>query len=422
MSIALRTIEEYRQKISATPNWKEGFESLIQSIDSPQTTASEKGRDLFWRSIENAILRFNAQWINDTWHKNCPEGLVVRDQEPWKKGSYKSCYRGAFHSDETLLLVAVLIPNPENNNQKNWNEPEFLIYWDAIKRPISGMVPIHAIKRDGAQFTCLQELYSGSLCSVVRRSIDGLSQKTIHKIGEKILEAISELHKKQWIHGDVKLDNILITTEPPEDLKGFPFLSAEVLNCEKTKIKISFCDMGAAIKCGRDASSNPGQHTRPYLSPERAKYVYDIAKYQITDRARSFKDDSFAIGFVLLCFTHFPLFCEWKDFDKKTYIDTLFKYQDNESFDPFSQLSQNPEGRIIAKLLHRNPHLRSTPEEALHEWKQIYLPMKISTSYRFNSNSPPKDPISQIGLLWKSITCSLCCCLKPNQNQGKHAV
>lgn len=423
MSIALRTIEEYRQKISATPDWKKGFESLIPSINSPQTTASENGRDLFWMSIKDSILRFNAQWINDTWHKNCPEGLVVRDYEPWKQGSFKSCFRGVFCSHNTRLLVAVLITNPKNNNQKAWNEPEVQIYWDAIERPLSGMVPIHAIKKAGAQFTCLQKLYSGDLYNVARKSIDGLSQKTIHKLGEKILEAISALHKERWIHGDIKLENILITTSPPEHLTGFPLLSAEVLNCEKTKIKISFCDMGSAIKCGKDHSSTPDHYTLPYLSPERAKYLCEVSGGQKrpTECSRSFKDDSFATGFVLLSFTHFPLFYKWAVFDVKTYLYTLFQYQDNESFDPFSQLSQTPEGRIIAKLLHRNPHLRSTPEEALHEWKQIYSPKEISIPSRLNPNSLQKDPISQIGLLWKSIIGSLCC-LKPTQNQTEHAV
>ena len=79
-----------------------------------------------------------------------------------------------------------------------------------------------------------------------------------------ITEALMRLHQAHIIHGDIKLDNIMITTHP--------------------RLEITFIDFGLAyLLTDETASIFPKDHNVNYLAPERFDYPRDIAPHTNQD-------------------------------------------------------------------------------------------------------------------------------------------
>ncbi len=385
-AIVLRTINNYNGEENATAARWRGYAPTLDYWASPVARAAQVGACSVWSSWAGSSPkeRFVAVWISTSLGWACApekEGFLVRDIKACESGSYKSFYPGVLGTVEAVTHVAVLITKKARlrEDAKDWNANEFLVYCDMILRPISGAVPVLAIKQhplrvgEISQFTCIQKLYTGSLLSVFSNFAE-LSPKTRYKFMRLILKCVSEVHTKR-IHQDIKPDNFFVLIRPPEGLKHLEIMSPDVLNDERTEVEICLGDLAFSVPIDPKIRSNKVVGTPNFFSPEIAKIKCSLWLDPSIDFEPSIKLDSFATGLVLLWMYDRKMFFEWKNSltggSFEELCQKLCDYHATEKPNFFSHLLKTPVGGVIEKLLDPSAEARITAQEALELFSQI---------------------------------------------------
>ena len=229
-----------------------------------------------------------------------------------------------------------------------------------------GIVKTYSIRYHKANSGCqeqiiIQKFYNEDLISLITSTKLSFSQKL--NIAIQILDGLVTLHKKKIIHGDIKLENVLINSKIRQGKKLY---------------KAALCDFQFSQTAESEYNILSGSPF--YVSPEHLNALHckeafpgDIFDCNIKD---SYKTDIWAMGVTL-----YTLFCMgypiWKE-----HIKNYFNGTSSDNFhDTLTSMKESAESLefiesiqvrlIIKKMLEYNPEMRIDVANALEEFKKI---------------------------------------------------
>ena len=216
------------------------------------------------------------------------------------------------------------------------------------------------------KFAVLEYLPNGELFNYIKIPEIGFNEEISRKIFSDLLEAVEACHKSGISHGDIKLENILLTED----------------------FKIKLIDFGFSRNIN-DGLIYENIGTSCYISPEVSQAP--------TKGFDGIKNDIFSMGVVLfiLIFGFFP-------FDNATFADNRYKFIINDKFEefwkliPFNQIDisiSNNFKDLFEKLVCYDPKGRlSLNEIKMHSWihnnhELFFLPLDdCSINHSHNGN------------------------------------
>lgn len=209
------------------------------------------------------------------------------------------------------------------------------------------------------QILLLEYCDKGSLNELIENSV--ISNRVKNKIAQELLEGVIGMHAKGVINRDLKLDNILIKTDP---------------NNPK-EIKVVITDFGLAIEKDDPKIEQEIRGTPPYIAPEVWAHspkidINDPERLKLTYEDITSKVDDWSVGCIL-----------WKLFTGKDLPWEGIMSQPNwtafkAGFEMMSRKNNLPEPArdspewIAWKMLRPNPKDRMSKEEALSRLKNYF--------------------------------------------------
>lgn len=183
---------------------------------------------------------------------------------------------------------------------------------------------------------CMEYLQGGDLFDRIQ-SYPIISENDIVMIIRNLINSLSGLHQKGYVHGDIKLENIMFTSSQKDDFH------------------VKFIDFGMMIQLppGRDVYTSSTIHGTPgYVAPESIKY----GQY-------SFQSDVWQVGCVL-----YSLLSGFQAFNPNTPQQILhgkFQPMTGIGWDNISEDAKD----LVKKIFILNPKKRITCEGILqHPW------------------------------------------------------
>ena len=201
----------------------------------------------------------------------------------------------------------------------------------AINHP--NIVQIYFVGQEGGNFFIAMELLEGRPLSELIGEMQKFDEETALKIGVQIAEALQAAYStNQMVHGDIKPQNIFITSAGPAKLLDFGL--AKMANIED-----------AALSDGSVWGS------AYYISPERVGH-----------KAEDFRSDIYSLGATL-----FQVLTGHPPFEAETPGELAVKRLNEDapglrSINP--DISPNTE-RIVARMLNKNPMMRYLDYDSL---------------------------------------------------------
>ncbi|XP_057651028.1 serine/threonine-protein kinase 33-like isoform X1 [Diorhabda carinulata] len=198
-----------------------------------------------------------------------------------------------------------------------------------------------------------------------------LSEKTIKKIAKQLISAVRYLHKNDIVHRDIKMENILLATNPDD---------------ESDEYFIKLTDFGLSV-------IKVGSGIRGMLRDRVGTILY-MAPEILLDRTYSELCDLWSIGVILylLVFEKYPFSSSnEKELMRKiceTEPDYVIKDINNDCIDLLkSILKKDPAERITAMEMSKHPWLENrvtrrkdqTVIDYMKQWKREML--TVSSSY-----------------------------------------
>ncbi|RLN94061.1 hypothetical protein BBJ28_00026153, partial [Nothophytophthora sp. Chile5] len=147
-----------------------------------------------------------------------PPDEVAVEPIPFARGSYGSVHRGVWGAGAKVVVKRFLVDDSvldEGAQQKI--EAEMNI-WHQLNHP-------YVVKMFGAShvssppFVVCEEASNGNLCSFLRRSDD--NQKRMWRLLHQAALGLEYIHSKRVVHGDLKLNNILVGSDGKARLADF---------------------------------------------------------------------------------------------------------------------------------------------------------------------------------------------------------
>ena len=214
------------------------------------------------------------------------------------------------------------------------------------------------------KFAILEYLPNGELFNYIKIPEIGFNEEITRKIFSDLLEAVEACHKSGISHGDIKLENILLTED----------------------FKIKLIDFGFSRNIN-DGLIYENIGTSCYISPEVSQAA--------TKGFDGIKNDIFSMGVILfiLIFGFFP-------FDSATFADNRYKFIINDKFEefwkliPFEQIDvsiSNNFKDLFERLVCYDPKGRlSLKEIKMHSWinnnNELFLLPLDDCSINHNNN------------------------------------
>lgn len=135
-------------------------------------------------------------------------------------GSFAKCYLG---SDETCGKDVAIKVIPE----KYYRPAEVDALISCGQDDHKAIAQYYGTYRKGSDIWIVQELGSGcELSEHIAKNGEGLDELLCCDIFTQLIDAVQHIHGKQFIHGDLKPENVIIATEDSHNVKLVDFGAA----------------------------------------------------------------------------------------------------------------------------------------------------------------------------------------------------
>ncbi|KAI9591076.1 kinase-like domain-containing protein [Syncephalis fuscata] len=222
--------------------------------------------------------------------------------------------------------------------------------------PFSSYVPsLLTYFRTGDGFGCIvMSLANGITLKEYTKSLSSLQKDVeLRDVVRQLLISLAYLHRSEWVHGDLKPDNVMVQVTPPR-------------TDGKSRVQVTLIDFNLAFPT-INGTSPPAGHTVGYTPPE----------FYGSKQTVSHSFDSWSLGATLYAlFTgHAPYEIDydekgttgvWSLEKRKEFMRSMLKHQQHS----YQQLNCSEEAReFIETLMVIDPAKRVTVEEIMwHKW------------------------------------------------------
>jgi calcium-dependent protein kinase len=215
------------------------------------------------------------------------------------------------------------------------------------------IIKIHEFFSDNINFYIITELFEeGDLYSKIRK-FSFFSERVVKNIMKQILSAVSYLHSKHIIHGDLKLENILIDSSAYRAINRDAKINSNKENYEEY-FDIKVIDFGCSKIFTKDEKYNDIIGTTYYMAPEVSINEYDE------------KSDLWSCGVIMYILLSGKAPFEGADDEELT--KNLQKGEFHFKYDAFKNVSSHAK-ELIQKLLRVDTKTRISARQAQrHAW------------------------------------------------------
>ncbi|KAL3686006.1 hypothetical protein R1sor_004028 [Riccia sorocarpa] len=285
--------------------------------------------------------------------------------------------------DEGLLVVKVYFKRGEVGSELK----EHAVRLERIKQKLKDVEHSHVLpfrswfETDKAAYLLRQYLFSNLHDRISTRPFLCLMEKKW--IAFQLLYAVKQSHERGVCHGDIKCENVLVTSWNWVYLTDFASFKPTYLPVDFSEDFSFFFDAGGRRRC--------------YVAPER---FYDPKLDSGVNADSSLKPamDIFSVGCVIA-----ELFLEGQTlFD----LSQLLAYRKGQ-YDPGPSLDKIPDEKIraiVKHMLQLSPDARATPDEYLQSWAPAVFPTYFSPLlHKFFSCLVPLDADTRVAATQKAF-------------------
>lgn len=147
-----------------------------------------------------------------------PSGEVEFEPIPFASGSFGSVHRGVWGAGTKVVVKCLLIDGSQMDEHSQQRVEKEINIWHQLNHP-------NVVKVFGAShvssppFIVCEEATNGSLCAFLARS-DAAKRQTWRLLYQAAL-GLDYVHKNRVVHGDLKLNNILVGADGLAKLSDF---------------------------------------------------------------------------------------------------------------------------------------------------------------------------------------------------------
>ncbi|KAL2654025.1 hypothetical protein R1flu_022153 [Riccia fluitans] len=285
--------------------------------------------------------------------------------------------------DDGLLVVKVYFKRGETGSKLK----EHAARLEYIKQELKDVEHSHVlpfrswVETDKAAYLLRQYLFSNLHDRISTRPFLSLMEKKW--IAFQLLYAVKQCHEKGVCHGDIKCENVLVTSWNWVYLADFASFKPTYLPVDFSGDFSFFFDTGGRRRC--------------YVAPER---FYDPKLDSGVKPESSLEPamDTFSVGCVIA-----ELFLEGQTlFD----LSQLLAYRKGQ-YDPGPSLDKIPDEKIktiVQHMLQLSPEARATPDEYLQSWAPTVFPTYFTPLlHKFFSCLVPLDADTRVAATQKAF-------------------
>ncbi|GMF45178.1 unnamed protein product [Phytophthora fragariaefolia] len=255
--------QEVLAELLDAPSQQETMLTLKYEVGLPQQQQNTEMTKLL-KSMMATVIRTSATSVPKLPPWFLPPYEIRFDSRPFARGSYSTVHRGVRESGESVVVKCFLADRIMDESIKQKIEAEITI-WHQFDHP-------NIIKLFGAShistppFIVCEDAANGDLREFLARS--DANKQQMWKLMYEAALGLQHIHKMSVVHGDLKLNNILVGADGQAKLSDFGMSAARTLPTPSENVGKWTCTPGALRWRAPECLKNP---------PTYASDVYSFA-------------------------------------------------------------------------------------------------------------------------------------------------